>query len=414
MKRLVAFSLTLAAALPASAAAAPARIVVLPFPVLSGKASPQTGARVASMLATELSRREGTSAEGYEAAAPSPVGAGVATPPALARAREALRKAESRFQDARAQPETSDVDTALAAYQESAPALGEAELGEVFDALALRAAQLYQLGRDDEALESLRAALRLSATRSVRPAQTSRTFARLVAAERRRLEKEPKASLRVESTPTGAALFVDGVPAGRTPVRIRQLPPGRRFWRAILASGEVVGGTVELAPDTEAALSIRSGKEDAATRALAAIAQNRLDAAARDALVELAKSKQAGLVVVGALSALEDKLALDALAVDAATGALHRLQRRQFDSALLSAGAQLLALADELLARPLSELPQASLPLALVERLPASTVRDIELAPRLLPGVLPVDASKEPGALGPDDEPRRKPLRKRP
>src|SRR5262249_38240390 len=134
---------------------------------------------------------------------------------------------------------------AIAAYKANAG--GVADVGEVVDAYALLSAVEYNTGRDDEGLKSLSTALALAPDPDLPLPATSQEFARVVADTRQAVKDAGRGTLQLETTPSGAAVVVDGIPLGNTPLQVKEVPPGSHFWHATLPNGEVLGGVAEIA-----------------------------------------------------------------------------------------------------------------------------------------------------------------------
>src|SRR5207245_352351 len=121
-----------------------------------------------------------------------------------------------------------------------------ADMGDLQDAYVLLSAVRYNTGRDEDGAKSLHTALALAPDRELPLAKTSPLFNRVVSDTRAALKASAKGSLMVESTPAGAAVTVDGVSLGATPLMVKDVPPGLHVWRVQLPSGENIGGMTEV------------------------------------------------------------------------------------------------------------------------------------------------------------------------
>jgi hypothetical protein len=162
------------------------------------------------------------------------------------------------------------------------------------------------------------------------------------------LEKAPKGSLLVESTPAGAMVTVDGVDLGPSPLLVNDVPAGTHLWRVQLPSGETVGGVVEVLATKQAKVEARGSGADPESRILAGLSTNRLEPQVVAAVKEHAEAAKAELVVFGALSKDGKNLALDGFLYVASKGEVRRLPRTTFDSELLSAGMEFYQLVGKL------------------------------------------------------------------
>lgn len=413
MNRLALLLTLLLGALPASARSGAPRkarvqsvkVAVLPFQAVSADVPARAGPRVTARLGAEVHAGERL-ALAEPPPPPSTPEAAPAEPLATARAAVTEATAAREARDfARAEAALS---RALDAYAASAAHLTDAS--ELADAYALRAAVRYATGRDEEAAASLTHALAVAPGRPVPLAATSPLFAKTVERVRAARESQPRGGVRFESVPPGVAVTLDDRPVGTAPVRVTEVPPGAHLWRAVLPSGDAVGGVVEVASDRQAVVPVRpAGTGPDAALALA-LAGNRLDAAALEAASALGRAAGANLVVLGTVSRAGTGLALDAFVLAPGDKAPRRLPRLSVDAELLEAAAPLRGWVAALAARGLEA--------GVTESLPAEPAADGAFAS--LPAQVPYPADPErapaeakPTAPAPDRKPlgpSRKPL----
>lgn len=325
----------------APAAAAPLKLTLMPFAALTSDVPQRAGQKASGMLMQELKNGEGLQLlDTRKKEAPD------AFAEALAQARKDVESAKELRSRRKFRLADEALGKALAALRASAAGL--TDLSEVVDAYALAAAVQFNTGRDEEGAKSLATALALAPDRPLPLAATSALFGKVVDDARKALKEGPKGSLQVETSPSGAALLIDGVALGGSPLLIKDVPPGLHFWRATLPNGEVVGGTLEVAAGKQAKATGTASSKDPESRLLAQLAVNKLDADLVTAAKEHAAATQADLVVFGALSKDGKGLALDAFLYAAAGGELRRLPRSKFDTELLSAGMEFFNLAGAL------------------------------------------------------------------
>jgi hypothetical protein len=310
---------------------APRRVAILPFQAISGDVPLRAGPRVTARLATEVRAFESLALVEPPSTEPPP--------DALAQARAAVKEAEARRQKRDFTGADVSVGQALDAYATAAAPLSSR--AEIADAYALRAAVRYAMGRDEEAARALASALALSPEHPPSLAATSPLFARTVERVRAALREQPRGSVRFASLPPGVAVTLDGHPVGSAPARMTAVPPGIHLWRAVLPSGETVGGLVEVVSGKEAEVMVRPVGEGPGAALALALAGNRLDAAAVDAAVAAGQALRAELVVLGAISRTDSGLALDAFILAPSSRALRRLPRIALDAELLEAGTPL-------------------------------------------------------------------------
>jgi hypothetical protein len=397
-------------------------VAVLPFVALEGGVPVRAGEKAAELLASELGHTEGLEA------VPPPEGGGVAqaAAAALGRARAAVTAAQAARAAGRLKEAEAGLTGAVADYAAGAGAL-EA-VGEVADTWALLAAVQYGGGKDEAAEASLARALVLAPARPLPLAATSPLFAREVERVRRAALAAGRGRLRVESTPAGAPVQVDGVALGTTPLRLEDVPPGAHLWRVRLPGGGWAGGVAEVAAGKEARVLAEAEGAGPAGKVAAALARNRLDAELLAGARAHAQAERAEAVFLGAVRRGEGRqLVLEAFLVPAgggagADGALRRLPPLRVDEDLLSAGQQFLALA-EAYARgapppgePVSRLPAAaaSAPLAAPAGAERSFRQELESGGAAAAAAQEGPAARPAEAPAPRKEEGRQPLRRTP
>lgn len=341
MSRLTA-ALALAVSLSAVAQDAPKpKLSVMPFAALTGDVPPRAGTRATGMLTQEFK-----SADAFQLVDAKKDRVDDAGAAALVEARKLVEEAKAHRAKKKFRLSEEALTKAIAAYEKAAAALPE--VGELVDAWALLSAVQFNTGRDDEGQRSLNHALALAPDRELPLAATSALFSKLVEASRKNLKDGPKGSVLLESSPSNAPVTFDGLSLGATPLLVKDVPPGLHVWRMQLATGEALGGFVEVQPGKQASVRAASSNKDPESRLLAALAMNRLDADALAAAKEQAKAADADLLVFGALSKEGNGLALDSFLFAASSGEIRRLPRTRFDTELLSAGMEFYHLAGEL------------------------------------------------------------------
>ncbi|MCP3139044.1 PEGA domain-containing protein [Pyxidicoccus xibeiensis] len=349
-------------ALPASAQPGASRkVAVLPFQAVSADVPARAGPRVTARLVSEVH-----ATEGLTVATPARAPGEAPPEPPLVTARAAVKEAIAA-RAARDFPRANAALTrAVEAYAAGAAAL--TDTAELADAYALRAAVRYATGRDSEAAASLTQALTIAPGRPLPLAESSPLFARMVDNVREAQQAQPRGGVRFDSVPHGLAVTLDGQPVGLAPVRVTGVPPGAHLWRAVLPSGEAVGGVVDVASEREATVTVRpAGTGPEAALALA-LAGNRVDAAALEAASALGRAAGADLVVFGTVSRAGSGLTLESFVLAPGDKAPRRLPRLSVDVELLEAGTPLRAQVAALAARgveagvtePLPVVPAAS------------------------------------------------------
>ncbi|MFL5320934.1 MAG: PEGA domain-containing protein [Myxococcaceae bacterium] len=346
MKAFVA-SLSLLLSLNAFAQAdqAPPKVTVVPFAALSGDVPQRAGQKAAAMLSNELKNLDTVQYVAPQKSSATAVG-GDKLQDGITHARQLVDEAKDERQKRKFKLASDTLDKALAEYRTNAAGLQD--VAELSDAYALLSAVLYNTGRDEEGQKALVTAVSFAPSRELPLAATSPLFSRVVLDMRKQVQLAQKGSIVAESTPSGAAVTLDGVNLGATPLEIKDVPPGQHVWRVNLPSGELVGGVVEVAAGKQAKVSGQASGLDPESRALATLAQNKLDEPTLKALADYGRANEVDNVLFGGISRDGKNLALDAFVYSLLTNEVRRLPRMSFDTELLSAGMEFYNLAGEL------------------------------------------------------------------
>lgn len=335
-------ALTLLLALPAFAQEGDAKqkLSVVPFALLSADVNPRASIKAVGMLSQEFK-----SAEKFELVEGKKKEADLAND-ALGEARKAVDDAKELRGKKKFRLADEALNKAIGLFQKNASAI--TDIAEVVDAYALLSAVQYNTGRDEDGLKSLTTALALAPDRDLPLAATSALFARVVTETRKAVKESSKGQLVVESTPGNAAILIDGLALGSSPLTVKDVPPGLHFWRASLPNGELQGGVVEVSSGKQANVRATSASKDPESRLLAAVAQNKIDPDALTAAKEYAGTTNADLLIFGGLSTKVGKgLILDSFVYAVSANEVRRLPRATFDAELLNAGMEFYNLAGE-------------------------------------------------------------------
>jgi hypothetical protein len=383
------------------------RVVVVPFAALSGDIPQRAGQKAAGMFSSELKNADGLALVDVRRQAPPDPFAD-----ALEAARAGVEEARALRQKRRFNAAEETLGKALESYRKGAAGL--ADVGELQDAYVLLSAIQYNTGRDEDGARSLETALALAPTRELPLAKTSPLFTRVVNAARAQLEKAPRGTLLVESTPPGAAVLVDGVALGTSPLLVKDVPPGVHTWRVQLPSGEAIGGVAQVAAGKQTRVLGEATGQDPESRILAALSQNKVDQAVVEAARQHAKAVEADLLIFGGLSREGKNLALDSFVLKVDSGELKRLPRSIFDSELLSAGMEFYNLVGRLAAEGLKVGTDARLPAQVSGDVRGGGVKVAEVAYGVQPSQAEGALEVEP-VVGAPNEPRKplEPAKKR-
>jgi hypothetical protein len=367
-----------------TARAATSRISVLTFAPLSGDLPARAGDKAADLLASELK-----SINELEVA---PRTKAIGNPAADAWAAAKKKLAEARAALGQKNPVKAEADyrEALAGFQKGLSATENYQ--EAVDALAELGALQYRRGKDEEGAATILDALRLSVGRQLRVIDQAPSFAPNAEAMTKKVASLAKGSVRVESTPAGADVFVDGENAGKAPVLVKGLPEGKHYFNAILPSSERWGAVADVAGGGKVIhLRAQSGAEGPAADLNSQLAENHVDLQALAAAKASAKASNSKLIVFGALHRMTDGLALDAFLYNATTDKLIRLKRVEFDSEMIDAGVQM----DKLVSEIQQRLTTPGTDLHLPARVADDMVADKGLPSEYLFGGPPPEVSPE-------------------
>ncbi len=364
-----ALALASALSLLAPPASAATRLSVLTFAPLSGDLPNGAGDKAADLLAGELA------SIGDLDVAPRPRRIEGLARDELATAKKTLAAARAALAGHQPAEAQRDYEAARAGFTKALAALDDFQ--DLLDCTAELGALQYRRGEDDAGRASLREALRLAAGRPIQAIAQAPSFS----AEEKKLAREaaalPRGAIRIDSTPEGAEVWVDGEDVGKAPVLVRDLPRGPQYLRAVLPSGELWGQVADAAPgSTPLRVRAQSGAEGPAAELNAELAENRIEPQALDAAAAAAKAGAAALVVFGSLHRTPDGLALDAFLYDAAKKTVSRLPRVSFDTEMLDARLQMDKIVTQIHARQTAGGP----PLVLPARVAADRIAEGTLA----------------------------------
>jgi hypothetical protein len=386
--------LVLIAALTTAAARAETKVAVAPFSPLTGDVPVRAGAKAAMLLASEL-KNVGTVTP-MEIALESNASAGKA----LERAREAINAAQAAEKKKRYGLAATAYRRAIAEYDAGAPLL--LDPNELSDAHAALGVVLYLTGDDVGGAKELWSAISLTPARPFTGESTSPLFTATVSRVREKVLAAPKALLKVESTPPGAMVVFDGMEMGRTPLSLKDIPPGKHLWRVLLPTSDAAGGAIVLANGGKEKVSASLGGTAPISQLVASMVGNKLDDKVVAAAKATATAAGADLLAFGAFFARGQDLVLETFLYSAAKNVVVRLPQKTFDAEMLSAGMELFKVAGEIGGRT-EELGAAEkLPVKIsLEAPPPATAELTEMA-YALPGDRP-DRADEKGPRRPVD-----------
>ncbi len=338
MRRLL--LLALACLLPAAALADGVKVAVAPFAPLTGDVPVRAGTKGAMLLASEL-KSVGTVSPLEVALEPNEAAA-----KALNAAREAVNVAQAAEKKRKYGLAATAYKKAIAEFDAGAALLSDPV--ELSDAHAALGVVHYLTGDDAAGAKELAHAIALTPNRPFHGESTSPLFTATVRKVRDSVQAAQKATLRVESAPHGAQVLFDGQEMGRTPVLIKDVPPGKHLWRVLLPSSEPAGGTVILSAGQKEKVSASYTGSAPVSQLIHALITNKLDDKVAAAAKATAAGAEADLLAFGALMGRGQELVLETFLYSPAKNLVVRLPQKTFDSEMLSAGMELFKVAGDI------------------------------------------------------------------
>ncbi len=336
-------ALALFGALPSPAAAEPAKVAIAPFAAATGDVPVGAGAKLSALLAAQL--------DGLDTVSPTalPAEADAAAERSLIAAREAVAEAQDLARHRQHSRAAAAYRRAIAAFEAAASALESS--AELADAHAALAAELFLTADDAGGERELHSAVALAPKRAFAGEATSPLFAALVQRAREASARTERSRARFDSVPDRARVQLDGAEAGRTPLEVRDVPPGDHLFRILLPSSPPLGGVLHLDGARPARAEASLGGSAPQAQLAAALAKGTLDAPALALARQVAAGAGADYLVLGALVAQGSELWLQSFLFSASSGGAVRLPGQRFDLELLSAGTALFKVAAEVPAR---------------------------------------------------------------
>jgi hypothetical protein len=316
------------------------KVAVAPFAPLTGEVPVRAGGKGAMLLAGEL-KNLGTvtpielATERNEAAAA-----------ALQVARDAVTEAQALEKRRKFGAAAASYRKAIDSYDAAAPLL--TDVTELSDAHVALGIVHYLTGNDVEGARELSHAIALTPARRFAGEATSPLFAATVKKLREQVLSAARGALRIESMPPGMQVLLDDKEVGRTPLTLKNVPPGKHVWRVLVPSSEPAGGAVMIEGGKTIQVATTLGGDSPVSRLNAILSRNRLDEAALAEAKQVLADTGADLLVFGALLARGEDMALETFLYSATQDALVRLPARQFDTEMLSAGMELFHVAGEI------------------------------------------------------------------
>ncbi|HLV60956.1 MAG TPA: PEGA domain-containing protein [Fredinandcohnia sp.] len=366
----------LVAAWAPAAAAEPTRVLVLPYAPLYDSIPRATGEQIGKTFEDGLRGNAAVTLRSLPGeAAPRPGKAATeAQKAAVLEARMELEKARGLLAKRRVKPALDGFEAVIRKLEENAIALEDTST--LVEAHLRKAAALFLMGREAEAASAtgpIARALVLDPSVVLDESEGyGKPFIELVDKVRQEdIAGRGLGELRVDTTPPGALVWVDGREALTSPVRVMGLIPGTHYVTIKLPSEDPYTEVVEvrkdelfhISPDDEAARP-----EGPVATLVAHLSKNRIDDEAKAQLGQLAQAAQADVVLFGGAFADGAEMGIVSFVYAAADGSVSALQRITVNREMLGLTIEVNKVTSEFLGR----LPAPGEPMALPAPLAAS------------------------------------------
>ena len=352
---------------PVAASAQPTKVLVLPYAPLYDSIPRATGEQIGKTFENGLRGKSSIELRSLpaESAGSSAKAVSDAQRAAVAEAKAELDRGKSLLQRRRVKPALDAFEAVIRKLQDNAIALENTSALE--EAYLRKAAALFLMGREDEAAKGpiaealvLDPALRLDESDGY-----GRPFIELVEKVRQEeIAQRGWGELRVDTTPPGALVWVDGREALTSPVRVIGLVPGTHYVTIKLPSQDAYTEVVKIEKDALFRISPDENapaKEGPVTRFVSHLAQNRMDDSTLAQLGELARMAGAEVVVFGAAFAQGAEMGIVSFVYSPSQNAVSPLQRITLDREMLGATIEINKVSTEFLDR----LPSIGEPISL-------------------------------------------------
>lgn len=387
------YSLTLCAAAlcvtfaPAEASAEPTKVLVLPYAPLYESIPRATGEQIAKTFEDGLKGKSSIAlrslpSESSESMAKAATDEQKA---AVIEARGELERGRSLLGRRRVKPALDLFEATIQKLQANAIALEDTNA--LVEAYLRKAAALFLMGREAEAEQGpIVEALVLDPGLQLDPNDGyGAPFIELVEKVRQGVIAERGfGELRVDTTPPGALVWVDGREALTSPVRVSGIVPGTHYVSIKLPSQDTYTEVVRIEKDSLFRISPDEGgasTEGPVTQLVTHLSQNRLDDSAKSQLAALAQRADADVVVFGAAFADGAEMGIVSFLYSPSEDAISRLQRITLNREMLGATIEINKVSTEFLDRlpSIGEGLSLPAPMAAEAKPGAETINEVDL-----------------------------------
>lgn len=363
IKLLCAAALALA---PFAASAEATKVLVLPYAPLYDSIPRATGEQIAKTFEDGLKGKSSIALRTLpsEAANGSAKAATDQQKAAVLEAKAELDRAKNLLARRRVKPALDSFEAVIQKLRENAIAMEDTNA--LVEAYLRKAAALFLMGREAEAEKGpipealvLAPGIRLDESDGY-----GRPFIELVEKVRQEdIAQRGFGELRVDTTPPGALVWVDGREALTSPVRVIGLVPGTHYVTIKLPSQDAYTEVVRIEKDALFRISPDEGAEaeGPVSTLVTHLSKNRLDDDAKAQLSQLAQTAQADVVVFGAAFADGAEMGIVSFLYSPSENAISSLQRITLNREMLGATIEINKVSTEFLER----LPSIGQPLSL-------------------------------------------------
>lgn len=386
LKALCAAALSVTMA-PAAASAEPTKVLVLPYAPLYESIPRATGEQIAKTFEDGLKGKSSIELRSLpsESAGSSAKAATDEQKAAVMEATADLERARNLLARRRVKPALDTFEATIGKLRANAIALENTEA--LVEAYLRKAAALFLMGREDEAEKGpivealvLNPGLVLDESEGYGP-----PFIELVEKVRQGVIAERgHGELRVDTTPPGALVWVDGREALTSPVRVSGIVPGTHYVSIKLPSEDTYTETVRIEQGALFRISPDEGgaAEGPVTTLVSQLAKNQLDESAKAQLAELAKRAEADVVVFGGAFADGAEMGIVSFLYSPSEDAIASLQRVTLNREMLGATIEINKVSTEFMGRLPSIGDGLSLPakLAAEAKAGAEEINEVDLS----------------------------------
>ncbi len=394
------------------------KVVVVPYAPLYDSIPRATGDRIASTLEEGIRSNSAIQVVAPpQSAEQGAAGAILATPEqvqAIAAAHAELEKGKGHLERRRMKPALDAFTRAIAGMEATAIALDE--IDPLVEAYLKQAVAQFRMGRESLAAEGpLPQAIRLQPSLRLQASEDyDQVFVDLFEKVRTKMADDGVGSLRVDTTPPGAGVWVDGRDAMTSPVLVTGLVPGTHYVKIKLPSTDPYVQKVVIEKDQTFRISPDEGESrQGMTAALVtALSKNEIDADAHAQVKALARQTGADVVVIGGAYAKGSFLGLVSFAYHVAKDSFSELQTITLDRDMLGATIEINKVASELGSKLQTPGEATSLPrpLAADAKAGAAQIHEVDFFVSLSATPPKADEGRRGGAVVPAGDGNRRPV----